>query len=98
MIPPSARRLIADVLSVNVEAKAYAYGELDGYGVNRSLSFDPATSEWLPQVLELIMEEDPRIRSISKVDANLIVTFTEDHRADQVDRFPIAEVYAVLHD
>lgn len=94
--PPAARTLIDQVRDHRPDAEATANGEVDGYGVTRSVTFDAKTSKWLDPILEAI--DDPRIADVTHKAKKTTVTFVGDARADYADEFDIDQADAVLND
>ena len=95
-IPPAARQLITEVLAYEPHASAEPTGDPDGYGVHRTIEFDPTTSEWLRPVMDVILDADERIESVHGR-KHLKVTFVGDVRADHTDEpFEVADVAAIF--
>lgn len=84
-IPRAATVLIEQVQGDRKRAKAEPVGEPDGFGVQRTISFDKPTSKWLDGRLS-----DPRIISTEMNDGRLEVTFTHRVLADQRTPFALS--------
>lgn len=95
-LPPAARQLITQVTNHDPDAEATANGEVDGFGVTRSVTFDAKTSKWLSPILEVLADE--RIREISHKGRKLTVTFVGSALADHADPFEVEAAEQALHD
>lgn len=96
---PAARQLISQVDALRGEPSVVTPAdEPDGFGRNRAVRFDPATSKWLDPILKAVT--DPRIVDTSykgKSGAKtLTVTFSPDIRADFAHPFPLADAAEIL--
>lgn len=88
---PAARRLVEQVGIKDVE-----YGQPDGIGHVRSVTFPADVAKHLAPALETI--SDPRIKALDyKKGKPLTVTFVDSTAADFADDFPIDEVSAILN-
>lgn len=85
--PPAARRLIEQVRNHDPDAGLTPNGEVDGYGVTRSLTFDAKTTKWLKPILYAIA--DPRIAEVSEKGRKITVTFVSTADADHGHPFEI---------
>lgn len=94
---PAAKQLIEQATAINNKTKAIPYGEVDGFGIHRSVQFDAATSKWLSPLLEAL--GDARIAEVSyEGKGRAVVTFVADTRADRRTHYPLEEVKAILTD
>jgi hypothetical protein len=88
-LPYGAVTLIAQATDHKKSAKSEPVGEVDGYGVFRTIKFDKATSKWLAP---LIRDDDPRIEDSSLTDAGYLhVTFVPGPWADHKQPFNLDE-------
>lgn len=91
---PAVRRLIAQV-ALTDGSSPVSYGEPDGIGYIRSISFSAKTGKWLYPVLMIV--DDPRIKSVEwEKRKPITVTFVDHTAADFDDEFPINAVLAIL--
>lgn len=91
--PYAMKTLVKQVSERREDAQA-EYGDADGLGVYRTVTFDDSTSGWLADLSAVFL--DPRVASSSlSDDGSLTVTFVPDIRADQANDFPLDAVAAV---
>jgi hypothetical protein len=94
---PALRTLISQVTDHRPDAE-YEFGEPDGLGRVREVTFDKDTSKWLQPILQAA--NDPRIGSLdtngAKGKQKLTVTLVADVRADRAHPFPVDEADEVL--
>ena len=91
--PPAARRLIQQVQALRGEdVTVEPVGEPDGFGVTRSVKFDPDTAGWLEPILFVL--EDARVSEACEG----CVTFVPDIRADFRDPFDLETADAALNE
>lgn len=74
------------------------HGEVDGFGVYRTVKFDKTSSKWLASVLAEV--DDPRIVSVTTENGQTLVTFSHRTLADDRSPFPLdaAEIVAAEND
>jgi hypothetical protein len=94
-IAPALQQFVAQVKNLRPDAKVQ-YGEPDGIGFVREVSFDAQTGKVLKPILEVGI--DPRIArfKIGGRERRMTVTVVSDTRADYRDPFPIEDVAEVL--
>lgn len=87
-LPYAARTLIEQVTDKKPRTKAEPFGDLDGFGVARTIRFNKATGTWLAPLLDEI--RDPRIQEHHLTGGGYLhVTFVADRRADDKSEFPL---------
>lgn len=91
----AATALDSEVSALQPKAKMKVAGEPDGFDINRSVSYDAATTKWLLPILESL--DDNRIESIDDNGKQTVITFVSDSRADHTDPFGLASVNEVLN-
>lgn len=93
--PYAAVVLQRQIQEVFRSAKPEAIGEIDGFGVRRSLGVTGrAVAKRVYEVLEII--DDPRIADLDLRERGLIITFVPGPAADDRREFPLAAVVGVL--
>lgn len=95
-IPPAARTLITQVNGLDSRIEATIASPADGFGVHRTIRFDPRSLPWLEDLLYLV--SDHRIETMERVGEpeELRVTFVSDARADYADPFDIEGAAQIL--
>lgn len=95
-IPPAARLLINEVQTYDQDVIGVPDGEPDGFGVVRTIRFDPAPP-WLRDALDIATEDDDRVAAVHGK-KHVLVDFVATARADYVeDGFDIATIAAILN-
>lgn len=94
-LPYAASTLIEQVQGLRKSAK-YESSDTDGFDVDRTITFDKATSKWLTPILHEI--EDDRIVSHSMNKDQLSITFSHLADGDDRDEFPLEAAETVASD
>lgn len=91
--PPAAYRLLQQVQAIRGgDVTMEPVGEPDGFGVTRTVKFDPDTAGWLEPILFIL--EDARIEEACEGK----VTFVPDIRADFRHGFDLESADAALNE
>ncbi len=94
-IVPAAYQLMSEVEEQKPKFKV-TYGEPDGLGVIRSVTFDATTSKWLVPILDVL--RDTRIKSVKVNGRNrATVRFVPTHWADHKEPFLLARIDEALN-
>ena len=94
-IVPAGYQLMSEVEELKPKVKV-KYGDPDGLGVIREMTFDATTSKWLVPILKVL--GDPRIRSV-EVDGRhrATVRFQAKSVADWKNPFLLARIDEALN-
>lgn len=96
-IAPALAQLVEQVSKMKSGAK-YEYGDKDGIGFVRSVTFDAPTSKAMSKVFGIALSTDDRIATVEQGRGKKItVTVVADTRADHRTPYPLEAVEKVLN-